>query len=1455
MHHRQSNYHAHLLCGVAAASLMAVATSAEAETTFDIQPQPLKTALAQFGAQSGFSVLVGSELTSSRRSPGFVGTATDPEAALQRVLAGTDLIFCRDRDTYIIVSTPPCRQVGQAMEGGAANPGDVEALIVTAQKREENIQDVPIAMSAFSQEDLTTRQVAGGADLMTQVPNMTFTKTNFSGYSIQIRGIGTQAISATTDPAVAVAFNNTPFIHNRFFEQEFFDLQRVEVLRGPQGTLYGRNATAGVVNIISAKPKFTPEAKLSADLGNYKSSRLEGMVNIPLVEDMVALRLAGAWTKREGYATNQFTGNPIDGRNLWSTRLSLRFAPTDNLDANFIWEHFEEDDDRIRSGKQLCKKDPNKTSLNGVNFPNEFEPGVNSSKVGTYNQGCLASSLYSPDSFQTPNGFALPYIHPLKQIGLPITTGLDPYASQSQSHDLRIIESLVEPEYRAKADVAELQIAWDLNNDLSVQSETAYSTDFVYSTQDYNRFITSTGIFSQAQYDDYYPGVTNVSGVLTDGVFCDPQIGCSDRLVAVDLSTAKSTQFSQELRLASDFDGPLNFSVGANFTRFDTDNKYYVFINSLNMWAALRTTDKVLTEYVPGVTDNSDCLNALLGPVEGDPNQVYGVQQCIYMDPNPISSLNDRGHNYFLSKNPYRLLSYAAFGEIYYELTDSLKITGGLRYTVDRKHAPMVPSWYLAAYTVGYPVKEVLDLEWREPSGRFAIDWKPELPFTDDTLLYASYAHGYKAGGANPPPMVVTAQVQRFGSKAVESVLHAKTFDAEFVDAFEIGAKNTLLDGRMTLNLSAFYYDYQGYQVSQITDRSAVNSNYDADIWGAEIEADWRPLENLRLGFKGGYEKTRIADGMQGIDLMDRTAGNPDWVVAKPFPSLASNCILPVWLVTYGGRINTLQIDGGAGVQLGDTGFCAEAYLGGNDPVTKRPYTPNPTVWNLGGGVNVQAIGANWAGYPGFNPATAPNNGAGFAKDLSGNELPNAPNFTGTLTADYTIPLPRDWQVNLHADLYYQSEAWLRVFNTDGYDKLKAYTTLNLAAIFTNEDAGWKVMAYVKNAMDRDSITGAFLNSDDSGLTTNIFLTEPRLYGVRVTKDFTDAPLLGNLLGGGVPRADGEPYPFTLELGGGAARFDAEVENYAPEWLQEYRPDFPSSLAIDDEELDWGDQREVKLTYAPSDAWQISAAYRFGKTNGSDRQAAYQDVAGGIVEGLFGLITYGKSNPNNWIARVTDHEQYDIAEFTVGRDFGIGGLGGSGRSTFSGGLQYANLRSWTRAEMDGIPNRYVPPFSSPILDPTGPAWHHAGYQYSLTSEREFEGYGPFLSWDASLRLFGTEERGHADLDWSVGGGALFGDQTVRSDEVRLAREYMTLGQGFFTTPIDDTVSRERTQDATVPNVSLSAGVSWSVNRVKVSTGYAYDRFFDAIDGGYLEAEQHDRTIQGPYLKFSLGFGG
>ncbi len=306
------------------------------------------------------------------------------------------------------------------------------------------MQNIPISITALSQEQLTATQTAGGPDLVKQVPNMTFTKTNFSGYSIQIRGIGTQAISVTTDPAVAVAFNDIPFIRNHFFEQEFYDVSQVEVLRGPQGTLYGRNATAGVVNLISAKPTDQFEAMASVDIGNYGKRRPEGMINIPIVDDRLDIRIAGEWTKRQGYSFNELTDSRIDGRDLWSGRVTIGWKPVENVQTYLVWEHFSEDDDRMRTAKQLCKTDH---ATHGALMASRV---VDNSAAELHiritrrflSQGCLPTSLYSPDAFEVPNGFVAPLLRRVGgQLGALNSDSFDPYASTTQSRNLRVIQS------------------------------------------------------------------------------------------------------------------------------------------------------------------------------------------------------------------------------------------------------------------------------------------------------------------------------------------------------------------------------------------------------------------------------------------------------------------------------------------------------------------------------------------------------------------------------------------------------------------------------------------------------------------------------------------------------------------------------------------------------------------------------------------------------------------------------------------------------------------------------------------------------------------------------------------------------------------------------------------------------------------------------------------------------
>jgi len=562
-----------------------------------------------------------------------------------------------------------------------------------------------------------------------------------------------------------------------------------------------------------------------------------------------------------------------------------------------------------------------------------------------------------------------------------------------------------------------------------------------------------------------------------------------------DLSQEHAWQLSQEFRLSSNFSGPLNFSVGGNYLHYETEENYYVFSNVFTIITNGCASGPMCnglglppSTWLPGVYDNA--WELAYGFQFNDPKQPANISGG-YIDPNPLSHLNNDGHNYFLSQNPYVLNSYATFGEANYALLPDLKLTGGLRWTEDQKHFSDIPSW-LVDSGWGYPVSGVVNQQWDQITGRAVANWTPKLDFTDQTLIYGSYSHGYKAGGANPPGAVFssTYQPETTGSNPLGSVnvqpVHPLTFKPEFIDAFEVGTKNTLLDGSLTINGDLFYYNYENYQVSQIVDRTAINLNFDAHAKGAELEATWEPLPGLRFNFAGGWEDTAIAKGQYAIDLIDRTAGDPNWFVVKPFVNEASNCIFPTYVAKW--------INGGTPI-IGASvaSYCALAYDLHLDPLTQLPYKADPTIAENG---NVPP-----PGYIGFDPTTAPNDGEGIAKNLGGNSLPNAPPYTVSFGAQYTTPLTTDWAGTLRGDFYWQDASWWRVFNDLSYDRLHGYDNLNLTLIFTNQ-SGWQVMFYDKNVFNTTAITGAFLNSDDSGLTTNVFLTDPKLIGIRVTKNW-----------------------------------------------------------------------------------------------------------------------------------------------------------------------------------------------------------------------------------------------------------------------------------------------------------------------------------------------------------------
>ena len=1531
---KKTNYMMAALAG--SVSVIALTAHASAED-FNIPGGDLKTALNTFAKQARVALVYPVDELKNVQTKGVVGDLS-PEDALGRVLLGTG--FSAHRTPYGSVAVThdtakPSRssslersdQVTPVRLASAEHAAsNVETVVVTSSKIKGDIQTVPIAITALSQEQLTSRQIAGGPDLVKEVPNLTFSKTNFTGYNLEIRGIGTQAISVTTDPAVAVAFNDTPFIRNHFFEQEFFDVAQVEVLRGPQGTLYGRNATAGVVNVVSAKPTGDFEAMLSADWGNYSNRRYEGMVNLPIVADKLGLRIAGEWTKRDGYSFNETTNQPIDGRDLWSSRATLEWKPVSGVVADLVWEHFSESDDRLRSGKQLCKTDygHGATSIfsggsviaaNGTVVPVAPASGdINGVSTADLSQGCLPESLYAKDSFQVPNGFSLPFISGGSFEGI-VSGSIDPYSGTTQSTNLRDIQSAIEPKYLAKNDTLELNTSWNVTPSITLSSDTGYNRDFLWSTEDYNRFDTSPGIFiypgntSRGLYPtgDYQcndgtvsigaPCASKPDGSFNGGnqhpsaYFCDPQLGCSDRLVVQDLAEEHSWQLSQEFRLASNFTGPFNFSAGGNYLHYETLENYYVFSNTFTMIALNNVGCNA--QYVPNVSNNLYCLANGRSYDPAFPN-VFSIptESPQYIDPNPLSTLNNEGHNYFVSQNPYILNSYAGFGEAYFNVTPDLKLTAGLRWTDDEKHFEEIPS-ELLVQGYGYPHLPSLDQKWNEWTGRFVANWTPKLAFTDQSMFYASYGRGYKAGGANPPgPVLLSADVQ--ATYNIGFPVHPFDFKPEFIDAYEVGTKNTMMDGALTLNGDVFFYNYKGYQISQIVDRSSINLNFDATVRGAELEATYEPVPGLKFSFAGGYEDTNINNNQYAIDLIDRTAGVPGWLVVKPSVGQSSNCIVPEYVAAA-----LIQAFGNGGGQGSANGYiCGTAYTGHVDPVTGEDYvtetangTQPPACVYVGG------FQCAPSGYPGFDPNTVdpnlnpallssvnnglglpPNNGEGFAKNVGGKELPNAPHFTTSLTADYTIPVSANWAATLHGDFYWQSQSFARVFNDRPYDKIRGYSTSNVALILTDA-SGWQVMGYVKNIFNVTAITGDFLNSDDSGLTTNIFLTDPRLYGVRVTKHF-DA---GDLPGGSFDLfsvGDGKRPTLWLTLGGSFLnRIDGKTDPYDPLALTNFpnggnpTPPWAAGLPTPAQLQKTpaaGFEEEASLAYQPEDSdWVLKAGIRYGRSAHNKTVHKSQFAATRTQWEVFTGYTFPCTFFDNYYPAFSDRcrhggfkefvdshdsssEWHAILDFEIGRNVGIGMFNGTG--TISAGVRIAQFHSKNHLLLGAGPHYDLS------------AKYHEVYDFYTHEDRGFHGMGPELSWDASNPIMGNVQSGQLTLDWGLNAALLFGEESVHLDHVV---KHCTVhgagglascdgggiggsGDAMIVEPADNVV---RMSNVTVPNLGAHLGLSVEYQNAKISFGYRTDEFFKAMDGGEYTRDRMNRGFSGAYVNLSLGFGG
>jgi iron complex outermembrane receptor protein len=241
----------------------------------------------------------------------------------------------------LLIGAPAVGHAAEAAAAEAASSKDTIAeVVVTAERRETNIQSTPLAVTALGAEQLQRAGVQSVGDLARVVPTVQFVQTGLLP-QIYIRGIGLQQSTGTTDPGVATHIDGVYLGRPIGTAAAMYDLERVEVLRGPQGTLYGRNATGGSINFITKGPSKSFTADGVATVGNYRQFRFEGGVGGPIT-DSVSGRLAVLYDRRDSYIENLTTGNPLSRPETFAGRLKLRYAPGDSgLQVDFSADYMK----------------------------------------------------------------------------------------------------------------------------------------------------------------------------------------------------------------------------------------------------------------------------------------------------------------------------------------------------------------------------------------------------------------------------------------------------------------------------------------------------------------------------------------------------------------------------------------------------------------------------------------------------------------------------------------------------------------------------------------------------------------------------------------------------------------------------------------------------------------------------------------------------------------------------------------------------------------------------------------------------------------------------------------------------------------------------------------------------------------------------------------------------------
>ena len=648
-------------------------------------------------------------------------------------------------------------------------PGEaIDVVVVTAQKREEDLQDVPIVVTAVGEQLLRDAGVDNIKDLQVLTPGLTVTSTSSeASTTARIRGVGTVGDNLGLESSVLVNVDGVYRPRNGVGFGDLGELKRVEVLKGPQGTLFGKNASAGVINVITAQPTFDFQVKSEVTGGNYGAFGGSVSVNGPIIPDKLAGRVFLAKRARDGFLNIQTGPGPrgekddVD-QNYYTARGQLLAEPFEGFSARLILDYTLRDENCCGATQLFVGQAANSRA----NFINAVRPG-------------------SIDTVATP---------------------FDRNALANNSTMQKITDQGVS-----------LEMNWDAAEDVLVTSITAI--------RDW-RSVNGSDVDYTAADLVYRPNDgTNRSGFY---------------------------QVSQELRASGEWD-KLTWLVGAFWAREDVESRLVL-------------------------TTGTDFFDYFIRRVLGGAPLLIGITPGTAMQPGT-------GYRDYFDQNGETI---AIFTENTYDFTDQLGLTLGLRWTRDDKRVGSIytttgttcdqgeAGFGALAGAVGAATATAIvgglcvngfnndfDELGRvvQKRNEEAVTGTARIKYdlTPDNMIYGSYARGFKSGGFNldrEGVVLVTPTGPNFAADPDTS------FPGEYVDAFEIGAKNRLFNNSLTFNIAAFHQTYEDFQLNTFIGTAFVVETL-PEVISKGIDADfaWRtPWEPLTI--QGGltYADTKISE-------------------------------------------------------------------------------------------------------------------------------------------------------------------------------------------------------------------------------------------------------------------------------------------------------------------------------------------------------------------------------------------------------------------------------------------------------------------------------------------------------------------------------------------------------------------------------------------------------------------